>query len=342
MIRLRFPGKLFLMGEYAVMETDYPAVVAAIDRFMYISIETHETYRVISSKGLLEGNAVFSDNKAMPHVSAAVRMVQRYLRHAGQSLQLFSIMIESELETRDKKYGLGSSGVVVCAVISALLSFHGIELSALQRFKLAVLVQMDMQEISSGGDLAAALYGGVIHYQRYDETWLQEQDTHNLDVMDKTWPGLVIESLPFHYQLLAGWTQSENKTLSYLKVVKQQMQHDEAYYRKFQNNALVCVREFIRALQEDDDTAMQQAVNGYRLLMKELGSWSHLLIETPALETLIETALQQGVCAKISGSGGGDCGIAFLSDKTVKNGMKIVSEWEKHGILYLDVKVWDY
>ena len=35
----KVPGKLFLAGEYAVVESGNPAVIAAVDRYLTVSIE---------------------------------------------------------------------------------------------------------------------------------------------------------------------------------------------------------------------------------------------------------------------------------------------------------------
>ena len=39
MIKVKAPGKLYIAGEYAVVENGYPAVLVALDQFVYVSIE---------------------------------------------------------------------------------------------------------------------------------------------------------------------------------------------------------------------------------------------------------------------------------------------------------------
>ena len=39
MIEVSAPGKLYIAGEYAVVETGHPAVIAAVDQFVTVTVE---------------------------------------------------------------------------------------------------------------------------------------------------------------------------------------------------------------------------------------------------------------------------------------------------------------
>ncbi len=40
MIEVSAPGKLYIAGEYAVVETGHPAVIAAVDQFVTVTVES--------------------------------------------------------------------------------------------------------------------------------------------------------------------------------------------------------------------------------------------------------------------------------------------------------------
>lgn len=46
MIEVSAPGKLYIAGEYAVVETGHPAVIAAVDQFVTVTVESARKVRV--------------------------------------------------------------------------------------------------------------------------------------------------------------------------------------------------------------------------------------------------------------------------------------------------------
>ena len=77
----------------------------------------------------------------------------------------------------------------------------------------------------------------------------------------------------------------------------------------------------------------------YRKWMQAVASWTQLDIETVALTALIEKAEILNLGAKISGSGGGDCGIAIYEPHNYEKIIKLDMEWKKNDIVSLDVEV---
>ena len=58
MIKVKAPGKLYIAGEYAVVENGYPAVLVALDQFVYVSIEKSASLGSIVSKQY-EENSIY-------------------------------------------------------------------------------------------------------------------------------------------------------------------------------------------------------------------------------------------------------------------------------------------
>ncbi|AZK43820.1 phosphomevalonate kinase [Erysipelothrix piscisicarius] len=342
MIHVKFPGKLFFMGEYAIMEPGQKAVIAAIDRFLNVYIEAAEQFEVNSRYGQLQGTEIFMQNETLTHVKAAIEISRRYLKFRRITMTPFKMHIESELDSEnEQKYGFGSSGVVLAAVIDAILRLHEVELESLELFKLSVMAQVIVGEISSGGDLASTCFGGTLVYQRYDESWLIVADMCNMNLVHSTWPGLLIEPLPStNLNLCVGWTGTVNQTSPFVDAVRELKSSNPGYYASFLEEANLRVNQFIDAWKDHDFILVSQAIDHYRMLMAELGNRASINIETNVLTKLIESAHNIGLPAKISGSGGGDCGFALISENFNEKANTLVHEWEKHGILYLDVGVY--
>ena len=74
-------------------------------------------------------------------------------------------------------------------------------------------------------------------------------------------------------------------------------------------------------------------------LLRELGQRSGVPIETPELKRLSEIADRNGAAGKLSGAGGGDCGIAVSFQKDISE--KVRKGWEENGLHIVDATI-DY
>lgn len=343
MIHTKFPGKLFLMGEYAIMEPGQVAVIAAVDRFLNVYIEKADDFEIRSAYGHLQGTEIFMQNEILIHVKAAIEISRRYLKYQKIKMEPFKITIDSELDADDhQKYGFGSSGVVVVAVVDAILKQHAIHAEPIELFKLSVMAQVIVGEMSSGGDLASTCFGGIIAYRRYDETWLILEDMSNMELVHTDWPGLMIHAMQTDcFKLCVGWSGNANSTTPYVEKVRELSELEPYYYQMFLLSAERTVGDFIKGCENRDFSMIKKAVELYRGLMCDLGHHADLMIETPKLKGLIECAETFNLPAKISGSGGGDCGFALLPENFHEKEPRLLHEWEKHGILYLDVGVYE-
>lgn len=76
-----------------------------------------------------------------------------------------------------------------------------------------------------------------------------------------------------------------------------------------------------------------EAIKENRRLLQNLGLQAGVQIETELLEKLAQIAVDCSGAGKSSGSGGGDCGIAFLPDSRAAE--KVKSAWQETGIMPL-------
>lgn len=320
MISVQYPGKLFILGEYSIMEPGNSAIIVSVNRYLNASLKKSDNLLIMSDYGILNQENIMN-NKDMKHVQMAYTLAKELIEYKGKEICPFELTITSQLNSKDnKKYGFGSSGVVIVAVLDIILKFHDIYLSKLELFKLAVVTQKRMGELSSGGDIAASIYQGLISYTRYN----LDNVKSDVSCVYEDWDYLTIENMKNSYTIEVGWTQKSHDTniaLNSLKVLKETQ---NSFYRELLDEANNLV---VNAIKEKD---ILPYISHYRNWMLKLSKALDYVIETPRLRDLIESANALGYVSKISGSGGGDCGIA-VSLKN-KNNKALKKVWEDHNI----------
>lgn len=322
MIEVKYPGKLFILGEFAIMEPGNTAIISAVNRFLYARIETSDTLHIETDYGSVNEHTLYTQEE-MAYVAVAYDVSKDYCNVHNIDFKPFKLTLESELNSQEnKKYGFGSSGVVIVATLSAILKFHGLEIDRRTLFKLAVVAQKRMNKMSSGGDLAASIYGGLIRYTRYDLT----EVTDDVSCVFKDWNHLIIEPLKHDLNFEVCWTKESHDTNKALK-----------NFRKLKENK---PKEYIELLQEANDIVLNaldddilSSIALYRNWMLKLSKIINYEIETEALTTLIEISESLGYEAKVSGSGGGDCGIAMSKNNDLKEAL--IEKWEENGLEYI-------
>ncbi|WP_125981601.1 phosphomevalonate kinase [Loigolactobacillus iwatensis] len=352
MITAQAPGKLYIAGEYAVVETGLPAIIVALNQFVTVTIEKSEDYGSIVSKQyqensiywLRQGDKMVFDNRDNPfhYILSAIRLTENYALEMGKRLTLYHLHINSELDSEDgKKYGLGSSAAVTVATVKALLDFYELPITKDKLYKLAAIAHLDVQGNGSLGDIAASVYGGWIAYQAFDRDWLEamRRETSLHDLLAMAWPQLDIDLLtpPDNLKLMIGWTGSPASTsqlVDKITIAKAKKRQD---YQNFLQNSKQCIKQMIVGFKTKDLTLIQQQIRQNRKLLHTLSSFSHVSIETPLLQKMCNLAEGLGGAAKTSGAGGGDCGIAIL-DKSLAT-EKLAQNWVDNGIERLNLAV---
>lgn len=218
MIVTSAPGKLYIAGEYAVIEPGHPAILVAVDRFITVSLEEAIVKGSISSFHSRRINWTRKNDKIVPerddrisYIISAINIVETYAKELGKELAFFDLKVTSELEN-DKgiKYGLGSSAAVTVATIKALCNYYKITVSDNNVFKLASLSHLQINSNGSCGDVAASVYGGWIAYRTFDSSWVLEKFKYMSisQLINIKWPSLSIEPLvpPKELKLVIGWT----------------------------------------------------------------------------------------------------------------------------------------
>lgn len=351
--RVRVPGKLYIAGEYAVVE-GAPAIVVAVDQYLQVTIRPSDDFGSLEtshSSGLrltwrrTEKGATLVGQHAYQLIEQAVRLAENYLGiQTDGEAPCYHIKIDSQLDNDQTgaKYGLGSSGAVTVAIIRAVLTYFGLSPDPMLTYKLAVLTQLTVGLEGSFGDLAASSFGGWIAYCRPDKEWLlgKMADSNLRDLLALEWPHLLIEplNLPDELSLLVGWTQSVASTEVLVGQMKERRKKvDKAKeHQQFIIKSRACLDDLIGAFQARDVQAIQAGLRHNRQLLRDYAQALGLVIETPELSRLISCAEANGAVAKSSGAGGGDCGICLVTSRDQARAIQVA--WQAQGIVPLKLK----
>ena len=354
-ITSKAPGKLFVAGEYAVVEPGHGAIVASVSRYLTVTIDEATSVGTLTStqnpdvivEWTREGE-LFCAKEDHPYklVEEAILVAEQYVRESGTPTNaLYSLSITSELDDvkRGIKYGLGSSGAVVVATIQAVLDFYKTPRTPLLVYKLSVLTNLRLSQRGSFGDIAASSFGGMVYYTSPDrsELLVKLQSQTIKGICDADWKDLTIERLPEipDFALLVGWTGQVAITDLLIQATekKRKVKTDSAFYKEFLGKSHAIVQGLQSAWNKQDIPALQEGVRANRALLNEFAKVMQLEIETSALQTLCDLAEQVGACAKTSGAGGGDCGICFTQNETQKQ--QIENQWAKAQIQVLPLTI---
>ena len=368
MISQSAPGKLYIAGEYAVVEPGHQAVLVAVNRFITVRITQaedggsadptgHISSTLYEAQSLTwyrrpEDGVVMVDKQFDDYVVSAIRMVEQMVREAGDPLRYFDLDVSSELDDGcGRKLGLGSSSAVTVATVRAVARFYGLVLDDMAVYKLALLATDAVQPIGSGGDIAASSFTGWVAYTSPDRAWLHQVSgapgTGNSpggsaglsELVRMDWPLLSIRRLPAPgLRLSVGWTGSPASTPRLVADVQAHTRGaQDAAYTAFLRESEACLSALTLALREDDGGEIGLRIQEGRRLLSGLSRTSGITIETPQLRRLVEIAQEHGAVAKSSGAGGGDCGIALCPPGTDVAAMH--AAWESAGIQPLDLRV---
>lgn len=350
-MRMRVPGKVMLMGEYAVTSVHHPGVVMAVNRYLTVSVQKASMYALefpdmkVASIRTSQWEAACAELQkiaVLSVVSTVCQGVTRYLQEENRTLAPFHLSVSSALQNpRGVKYGLGSSAAITVGLVASLLAWarQG-AVSPDEVFKLSVMVQAGKP--GSGADLSACTYGGVQVYYPFDRSWLIDamQNKGNWhQVLQTDWPGHAWQSLPIRPEWVfrVGWTGEPASTPDFLQQMGQFRRQSPESFAAFLNASDAAVHDFVTSVENGQASGVLRATRANREALGNLSRHSGVPIETPTIQRALDVVEDVGGSGKSSGAGGGDIFLAWFPD--VQSADRAEGKWRHQGIVGLPVEV---
>lgn len=285
------PGKLLLLGDHAVVY-GFPCLVTAVNYRVYVEVCLSERDEFIFPEG--NGNSFIHE--------ALKIFRERFNKTQAVRIKTWANYKES--------YGLGSSSAVTVAFIKALCELFSIPLSKKELFDLCYEVVLKVQQVGSGFDIAAAIWGGTLYFV----------------TGGKTIQPLKIESL----DLVVAYSGSKGDTATLIKGVKKLYEESPREIGNIFTQSKELVEKGKQFLLDKKHEELGELMNENHFLLQQL------CVSTPKLDELVDVARKaRAYGAKLSGAGGGDCIIAITSSDKKEVVEKAL---EKAGGKVLDVK----
>lgn len=299
------PGKLFLVGEYAVLSGG-TAVVAAVNRHAV-------------------GQFIDGLDAASPVIAEAARVTAAALGEKALALPPGSVLVDSdELHAGGQKLGLGSSAAVAAVSVAAFLEVAGVSIADQDDllFSLADSAHRAAQGgLGSGADVAASVHGGLLAFTR---------PAGAAPIIRKLPPLDQVELVIFS----AGQPSS---TVDRVRAVEALAENAPDRHVAEIAHVRRSADQFVQAMTSRDTGALFAAVRVANHAMAALGRAAGVSIVTPLLNDAAALAEELGGAAKPSGAGGGDVGIAFLPDRAAA--ATFAARVAGAGIKVLDIRI---
>ncbi|MCX8071983.1 MAG: hypothetical protein N3C12_05975 [Candidatus Binatia bacterium] len=314
------PGKLFVLGEYAVLDS-CPAIIAALEPGVRVLAEpqTHPRGTWVSlpqygvHTALEELSAPAPIGNALRFVTACfagLSAAERFRLPTGLHLQIEF----PEYFGRPQKVGLGGSAALVTAISAVLIEMaygRGAteEMTDLVYQRAVTAHRRAQGGRGSGGDVAASVYGGAI---------LFEPEAEDVGITHLKWPE--------HLRLIVGWSGRSASTSALIEAYERAKQTHPTVHQQFLDDSIQAVANFASALHGSGNALhiWAQAAE----VLPAFAARARLPYLTTELETLLTAAKQAGSAAKPSGAGGGDCAIALSTHEAAA---QVAQAWQHLG-----------
>jgi phosphomevalonate kinase len=275
------PGKIFLVGEYAILE-EGPAVLAAINR--------HAVAQYVP--GLTPMSKV---------VEEAVSRARASIGEAATALPAGSVLVDTDdFSQGAHKLGLGSSAATAVATVGALFETAGIAIDQNRDRLLDVALgahRAAQRQLGSGADVVAAVHGGLLKVAR---------------------PRVgapTVEPLlaPSGLRLVVFWTGGSASTPHLIEAVQRFARNEPAAYREIIKSLQEIAVRFVAELRAGNATGAIAAAARYGKRLEVLGVAASVPIVTDVCKRAADLARELGGAAKPSGAGGGDIAVAMFA-----------------------------
>jgi ERG8-type phosphomevalonate kinase len=319
---MKTPGKMILMGEYAVLEGS-PALVTAVDRFCYTDIHIHEKDHYIVTAPTIgvpevqlhphpENTTVVFEpsSEAFKDKLMLVKLTFEYfLAELDAQIPFCGIQINTDefYNAENAKIGLGSSAAVVVSLVHGLSHISDdLNFSQQEIYTHALSIHRNAQDgRGSGIDIAASTFGGTLQYKLNQADHSQSRVLH-CDPLQS------LITLPI-------WTGTSASTSVLIQKLSRKKTSAPAEYSKMMSQLTSLSEEACRAYAENDPSLFIRTAEHYFNAMESLGEFINAPVisgEHLKIRDLVKSA---GGAYKPSGAGLGDIGLAFTDNAETKS-----------------------
>ncbi len=292
------PGKLIIMGEYAVRH-GAPCVVTAVDRRVRARLEPAAVFSVAaageapSAFDVVEGRARFRADVTLV-ARARLELAAQLIAAAGVppvAATIDSAPLQSEI---GEKLGLGSSGAV-CVALAAAIAGSTRQLDPRRLFEQADRAHRAVHaRTGSGVDIAASAWGGTLVFEKRRDGA----------------PEVEPLALPAELGVAVLWTKRSADTARLLEAVDAL---PEAKHSAHHQRLGSLAQDGVRTLRAGDVPGFLEVAGAFAAALAELGADSGADIVSAPHRELGALVARAGGVYKPSGAGGGDVGIAFVA-----------------------------
>lgn len=273
--RVSAPGKLFLLGEHAVLHNK-KSIICAINQRIFIYVKPRKDSKIVITSALGDFTTTLekiSIKSPFTFILTAIDSNKHKLSNG------FEIDIISEFSST---VGLGSSAAVTAAMTAAIFQLANENTSKRNIFDNGFSTIRKVQGSGSGADLAASVYGGLLLYRLFP---------------------LDIKPLKNLYPVTVIYSGTKQSTTQVIKIVQEKETHFPTIYNNIFSIMEQSSEIAAQAINNNDWSKVGLLLNLNQGLMDAIG------VNNKTLSDIVYTMRKDPAIlgSKISGSGLGDC-----------------------------------
>jgi phosphomevalonate kinase len=318
--RLSAPGKVFLAGEYAVLDRR-PALVMAIDRRLHASWEHARGVQIVHRPS----NTAWDGGPAPEELRFAVRAASLALRlceEEGLPKRGFRLAYEDDFATGGLKLGLGGSAAASVIAARAACAAQDRVLADAEALALGSAAHFIEQGGSgSGADVAASALGGVLEVRAHIP-WRSAEEAMSATASAILQANAVEASrvaVPPEARFLLAFTGEPADTRVLVREVRAFMTGDPRKWNAVSGEISAAAESLRSAFESGAQHEALDAVRAGAAAMAKLGEQAGAGIITADLTLACALAASAGAAGKPSGAGGGDCAVILAFGDEVRD-----------------------
>ncbi len=328
----RAPGKLVLLGEYAVLGGT-PALVVALDRHAYCrrvdggdAQRGHELGVALRVDAGIHGSLSWPADRDVERLPLVRGLLARLTDPPpgeyhldsdalyGDTLYgdtLYGDTLHGNTPVGRRKLGLGSSAASTVALAAALRGDGVLDDDARRAiYRLVQTVHREVQGLGSGVDVAAASLGGALAYR-----WVEDQAKAPPDGLETADGVGHAEVLPrSSHPIRAVWSGDSASTASLARLVAAWGKRDPAGLQRRMADLSMAAQLGIDAWRGGDREALVAAAEAGRHAIDALGRDAGIALLTETHVALHDLAARHSAGVKPTGAGGGDLAWLYAED----------------------------